>query len=192
VQALGDMTSLPLLWWTARSIGLVSYAALVLAVLFGVMVGARGAGGLVAPPVVRELHGRWALAAVVLALIHVLAVVVDPRSGVSPLAVVVPLASSVRTGPVALGTVALLGLLVVYGSTLMMKRLPLVVWRAVHASAFGVLLLGALHGVTAGADAAAPSVRALLLGSLAAVMGMVVLRVLVALRPGQATPTGRA
>ena len=36
----------PALWWSARALGLVAYLALALSTLFGVMVSAKGAGGL--------------------------------------------------------------------------------------------------------------------------------------------------
>lgn len=175
------MAEVPWLWWLARSAGLVAQLALALTVLFGVLTGARGGRGLVAMPVVRELHARWSVAVLLFTAVHVAAVLLDRHAGVSAWTLILPFASSVRTGPLALGTVAWLGLLTIHATTRWMRHLPPMVWRAVHALAFGVLLLGALHGLTAGTDAAVPGVRAWLIGPLAAVVGAVVVRVLSAL-----------
>ncbi|TNF26154.1 MAG: hypothetical protein EP329_21720 [Deltaproteobacteria bacterium] len=170
----------PALWWSARALGLVAYVALALSTLFGVLVSARGAGGLLDKATTVALHNRWALAALVATALHVLAIVVDPEAGVSPLAAVVPLASTRLTGPVALGTLAGLGMAVIAITTALSRRLPRWMWRATHASAFGVLLLSLVHGLTAGTDTRAPGVQALYLVTAAAIVGAVVQRVLLA------------
>lgn len=172
--------SFPLMWWAARALGLVAQLALWMSVLFGVFVGARGAGGVIETPWVRELHLRWSLASIVLVVLHVLAVVVDPFAGVGPWAAWIPMASPVRTQGVTLGTFALLGMGAVYGATTVMKRLPPGVWRAVHGLSFGVFLLAMLHGLGAGTDAQDPAVRGVLIGSAVVVAGAAVQRVLLA------------
>lgn len=170
----------PALWWAARALGLLAYLALALSTLFGVLVSAKGAGGLLDKATTVALHNRWALAAVVATTLHVLALVIDPRSGVSPWAAVVPGASSRLTGPVALGTLAGLGMAVIAVTTALSRRLPRWAWRATHASAFGVLLLGLVHGVSAGTDAGSPWVGGLYLVTAAAIVGAVVQRLLLA------------
>jgi sulfoxide reductase heme-binding subunit YedZ len=171
---------LPLMWWGARALGLVAQLAMWMSVLFGVFVGAKGAGGVVETPWVRELHLRWSLASIVLVALHVLFVVTDPFAGVGPWAALIPMASPIRTQGVALGTFAMLGMAGVYGATTVMKRLPPGVWRAVHGLSFGVFLLALLHGLEAGTDASDPAVRGMLLGSAVVVAGAAVQRVLLA------------
>lgn len=172
----------PALWWSMRALGLVAYLALWLSALFGVFVSAKGAGGLLNKATTVALHNRWALAALVATTLHVLAAIVDPLAGVSPLAVAVPLASATLTGPMALGTLALWGIAVIALTTALSRRLPRWAWRAAHASAFGTLLLALVHGVTAGTDTASPVVRGLYLVTSALLVGAVIQRVLLTRR----------
>lgn len=170
----------PLMWWSARALGLLALVALWLSVLFGVFMAGKGAGGLVSKPAVALLHSRWALAAQVATALHVLLVVVDPVSGVTPLAALVPLTSATLTGPVALGTFALWGLALLLLSTALSHKLNKTAWRAVHASAFGSFLLALVHGITAGTDAASPPVRILYTLTTALILAAIIQRLLLA------------
>jgi len=190
----------PLLWWADRAFGLLAYLALWLSTFFGVLVGSRGAGGLLAPATMTALHRRWATAAIATLAVHIVLVVGDRVSGVSVLGALIPLASGRLTGPVALGTLATWGLLLLIASSAM-PSLPRWVWRASHATAFGTWVLALVHGLTAGTDASSPVVQAIYLGTGAALVGALVQRVLLAMhdkaRParaeraarGQANPT---
>lgn len=173
----------PAMWWAARSLGLLALVALWLSVLFGVFMAAKGAGGLLGKPGVALLHQRWALAAQVATVLHVLLIVADPVSGVTPLAALVPMTSATRTGAVALGTFALWGLIVLLVTTALSKRLSKAAWRAVHASAFGTFLLATVHGATAGTDSAAPAVVGLYVATTVLIVAAIVQRLLLAWRP---------
>lgn len=179
----------PLLWWTARALGLVAYVALWLTSLFGVLLSSRGGGRFDIATIV-ELHNRWALAAIVATALHVLAVVGDPVSGVTPLAVAIPLASAKLTGPVALGSLALWAMAIIALSTALARHLPRWIWRAVHVSAFGTLVLALVHGLSAGTDTSEPLVRGLYLATAALMLGAVTQRLLLAWRDGS-TPRQR-
>jgi hypothetical protein len=173
----------PAMWWAARAFGLLAYVALWASALFGVLLAGRGAGGLLDRAVVLDLHDQWALAALVATALHVLAVLGDPRAGVGPLAALVPLTSTTLRGPVALGTFALWGMAAVAVSTALVPRLPPRAWRAIHATAFGTLVLALAHGATAGRDAGSAAVRALYAGSVAVLLGAVLQRLALAARP---------
>ena len=175
VAAGGDT---PLLWWSARVLGLLAYVALWLSNLFGVFVAGRGAGDLLDQATVMELHKRWALAALATTALHVLVVVGDPASGVTPLAALIPMASSTLRGPVAVGTLALWGMAAIAGSTALYGTIPRWGWRAIHASAFGTYVLALVHGVTAGSETGVPAVQALYVGTAAVLLGAVVHRTL--------------
>jgi hypothetical protein len=155
----------PVMWWSARALGMVAYVALWLASLFGVLVGGRGAGGRFDRATVMQLHDRWALAALASTGLHVLMVVGDFRSGVSPLAVFVPGISERLAGSVTLGTVALYGVVSVALTTYFADRVPRVVWRATHSAAFGTYLLALFHGIFAGSESSVPIVRAFYVGT---------------------------
>lgn len=154
----------PALWWIARASGLLAYVALWLSTVFGALLASRGAGGLLAPHAVLELHTRWALAAVLATAVHVLAVVGDAASQVSPLVTVAPLGAALtppglRQG-VAFGVLALWGMTLIGGSTALLRKLKRSTWRAIHAAAFGVFALAMAHGLTAGSESSLPLVRA--------------------------------
>jgi predicted ferric reductase len=165
---------------------MLAYVALWLSTLFGVLVGSRGAGGLLDRATVIQLHSRWALVALAATGLHVLTVVGDPYSGISPLAVFVPGVAQKLTVPVTLGTFALFGLTSLGVATFLADRIPKTVWRAIHATAFGTYLLALAHGVFAGSETQVPAVRALYLGTAAMLVAAFVQRVLLSLRP--ATP----
>lgn len=166
----------PVMWWTMRSLGLLAYVALWLSTLFGVLVARKG--GLLNRAIVLELHSRWSVAAMALTALHVVLAVADPRSGVTPLAALLPLVSKKLTGAMAVGTLALWGLLIIAATTAVHRRLPRWVWRAVHASAFGTFVLALVHGVAAGTDTQSTLVRGMYLGTAAVLLCAVVLRVL--------------
>lgn len=170
----------PAMWWAARALGLLAMVALFLSVLFGMFVSERGGGGLLDKGAVIHLHGRWALAAEVATVGHVLAVVVDPWSGVTPLAALVPATSATLTGPIALGTFAVWGLGLLVVTTAIGKKLSRTAWRAVHATAFGTFVLALVHGITAGSDLGSPVVRGLYLVTAALLVGAVAQRLLLA------------
>ncbi|MFO0745287.1 MAG: hypothetical protein U1F43_06350 [Myxococcota bacterium] len=177
----------PVMWWAARATGLLAVVALWLSVVFGVFMAGRGAGGLLPKPAVALLHARWAVAAQVATALHALCVVADPMSGVTPLAVALPLASATLTGPVALGTLALWGVVVLLVTTALARRLSKTVWRASHASAFGTFLLATVHGASAGSDAATPAVRGLFVITSALLVAAIVQRLLLARRTARLT-----
>ncbi len=179
VEALAA-PGVPAMWWAARAFGLLAYVALWLSVLFGVFTSSKGAGGLLDKATIVHLHGRWAVAAQIATVLHVLAIVFDPNAGVAAYATLVPFASATLTGPTALGTLALWGLALLLVTTALSRRLSRVAWRAVHASAFGTFLLALMHGITAGTDTRALPVKVLYLATTGLLVAALVQRLLLA------------
>jgi predicted ferric reductase len=97
--------------------------------------------------------------------------------------VFLPGASAVLTAPVTLGTIALYGVVILGLTTYLADRIPKAVWRAVHATAFGTYLVALAHGVLAGSESQLPAVRALYVGTAAVLLGALVQRVLLTLKP---------
>lgn len=176
----------PVLWWASRATGFVAYGALALSVLFGVLISSKGSGGLVSRKAVMDLHQQWTLSAVVATVLHIVTTVFHAEAGVTPWATVIPFASRTLTGPVAIGTVAFIGMAVIAATSWWRKRVPYAAWRAIHALAFGVMVLALAHSVTAGTDTAMPAVRWMYIGTAAVLLGAIVTRVLVALRDRRA------
>jgi methionine sulfoxide reductase heme-binding subunit len=167
----------PGMWWANRSLGLLSYVALWFSVLFGVLLaGGEVTKGLFDRAIVLELHRVWSVASLAITAAHIVLAVSDPHGGVSALALLVPWASQTRTGAIGLGTVASWGLIAIALTTALHARVPRLVWRAVHASAFGSFLLALAHGFAAGTDTASPTVRALYVGTSAVLLAAVLWR----------------
>lgn len=145
------MTDVPVLWWSARAMGFVGFAALLTSILSGLMISARG-GGLMSVRTASDLHQEATLMALIAAALHGALIVVDPHADVSPLALLIPFASARLTVPVAFGTVALLGLGLLWGSSQLRVRIGPAVWRGLHASAFATWMLGGLHAAWAGSS----------------------------------------
>lgn len=179
----------PLLWWAGRAFGFLAFVALALSVVFGTLVSARG-GGLISSKWATDLHQQWTLAAMIATVAHVAVLVLHAESGVTPWAALVPFASARLTGPIALGTVALLGLVLVTVSSWLRRAIPYTAWRAIHGLAFGVAVLALAHSVTAGTDTNTPAAAVLYVASTAAVLGAVSVRLLRALasRPRRRHP----
>lgn len=171
---------LPLLWWSARTLGIVATVALSLSIVFGLQLGGKSAA-LLPPAVTLALHQRWTLVSLLATAGHVLAVVVDDNARVGPLSVILPFASAQLRGPVALGTLALWGLALIAVSTALSAHIPRPVWRALHGLAFGAFALSVMHAATAGTDVWSPVVLLLVGGGLVLVLGGVFQRVLLGL-----------
>lgn len=177
LSALADGVArdVPLMWWATRSLGLLAYVAAWLSTVFGILVAKKGT--LLDRALVLELHSRWSVAAVVVTALHVVLAVGDPRSGITPLAALVPFVSEKLTGAMALGTLAVWGMLLVSVTTAVHRSLPRWVWRAVHASAFGTFVLGFAHGVAAGTDTQSVVVRGMYIGTAVVLAGALAYRI---------------
>ncbi len=149
----------PVLWWAGRSSGFVAYLALWLSMLFGTLASAKST--LIDRKLTMELHRQWSLAAVIGTVAHIVLVVVNEHSELSWLAAVVPFTAERLTGAMALGVFAVWGLALVEVTSLIQRALPYGVWRAIHALAFGTMLLALVHSVVAGSDTGVLAVRAL-------------------------------
>ena len=86
---------------------------------------------------------------------HIVSVVIDPYAGVGVAGALVPGLSSYRSAPVALGTLALDGLLVTGLTARYTKLLPAGAWLTIHRAGLAVFVAGWLHGLLAGTDSIA-------------------------------------
>jgi sulfoxide reductase heme-binding subunit YedZ len=154
-------TEAPLQWWASRSTGFVAYVALWLAMMAGLMISSRGLDGLLNRKLVLELHQQWTLVAMLATLAHVALIVTDAYVDVSWRAAAVPGSSMYMPGPMALGTIAIWGLVLLSLSSWLQRRLSYTLWRVVHASAFGTFLVAIAHGVVAGTDSSSIGAQAL-------------------------------
>jgi len=146
------------LWWyIARSTGIVAWALVAAAVIWGLLLSTRLLNGRPAPKWLLDLHRHLGGIAVAFTGLHLAGLVADNYSHFGPADLLVPFANTWKPLPVALGVVAMYLLVAVEGTSLAMKRMPRRWWRWIHLTSFGVFWLGTIHGITAGTDAGNPA-----------------------------------
>jgi predicted ferric reductase len=158
------------LWWhLSRASGIIAWLMLTATVLWGIASSAdlfhrrRRVAWIV------DLH-RWLGGLTVgFVALHLAALVADSYVHFGPADLFVPFASDWKPLPVALGVVALWGLVVVQGTSLAIRRLRRRTWHTVHLAGYGVFVLGSFHGITAGTDATQPMYVATTAASMLAV-----------------------
>jgi methionine sulfoxide reductase heme-binding subunit len=171
------MSDLPWTWFVMRSSGLVAVGLLTVSVVLG-LIGPR------LRPAARltsiGVHRASSVAGTLLLAAHIGLAILDPWIVLDwPAAFVPGIASWERWG-VALGALAVDLLLVVIITTATRMRAPRL-WRRAHLLAYPVWVLAVGHGLLVGTDAAA--MRALAIGSTAAVLAGVAIRLLVRTGP---------
>jgi DMSO/TMAO reductase YedYZ heme-binding membrane subunit len=182
-----------LAWYIARGSGLVAWALLAAAVLWGLLL----ASGMVPKKPKRawwlDLHRFLGGTAVAFTFVHVAALIADNYATFGPAEILVPLASEWRPWPVAAGVVTLYLLVAVEVTSLLLPRVPHRIWRKTHYLSFALFALATWHLVGAGSDAAGWPVRLVVLSTCAAVVFLTLMRVLTPKKPrAAAAPAARA
>lgn len=159
-----------ILWFAARGAGIVSLLMLTASAAFGlVTVTCFQAAGW--PRFLNyELHRRVSLLSVAFLGTHIAAAILDPYTKLG-LAALLPLASSWKPVPVALGVIALYLVMALIATSLLRRHLPQRTWRLVHWSSYAMWPLALAHTVAAGTDALAPWMLAVDAACLAVVAG---------------------
>jgi predicted ferric reductase len=159
----------PEIWWyLARATGLVAWALAVGSLLLGLALATRAMGPKPNGPWLLALH-RWLGGLTVLFVAaHIGALIADSFVAFDLVDALVPFAAGWKPGAVAWGVVAFWLLLAIEVTSLLMRRIPKRIWRAVHLSSYGLAVAATLHGVTAGTDVGNPAVAWTVLGVVAA------------------------
>ena len=143
------------LWWyTARASGLVAWALLAASMLWGLALTTKAFAGRAAPRWLLDLHRWLGGLAVVFVGFHLVTIVADSYEHFGVADLFVPMASGWHPGDVAWGVVALYLLLAVEVTSLLRRRLPPRLWRAVHRLSIPVFALATVHALLAGTDTA--------------------------------------
>jgi predicted ferric reductase len=139
-------------WYVARASGIVAFVLLVLSLIWGVLLTTRILRPHDRPAWLLDLH-RW-LGGLALTMVglHLTAIVADTYVHFGAADLLVPLASSWRPLPVALGILGLYLLVAIETTSFAMRRLPRRAWRAVHLTSYGLVWLVSLHAGLAGSD----------------------------------------
>ena len=177
-------------WYVARAAGLVSWALLAAATLWGLALSTRALGPRPRPNWLLDLH-RW-LGGTALAFtgVHVIALLLDQYVRFGLVQILVPFASTWHPAAVAWGVVSLYLLIAVELTSLARARISKRTWRRVHAASFVLFVTATLHGLASGTDMRSPLFRLVALAVAALVAGFTAIRVtdLVRSRPEAPTP----
>ena len=144
------------LWFATRGAGVVSLLILTASMCFGMLTVARFWHESWPRFFNLEMHRRISLLSVVFLATHILAAVFDPFTKLGLAAALVPLASSWRPVPVALGVVSLYLFVALMVTSLLRKHVGQRTWRLVHWTSYAMWPLALAHTVTAGTDASTP------------------------------------
>ena len=144
------------LWFATRGAGAVSLLMLTASACLGLVTVTRFEAAGWPRFFNYELHRRISLLSITFLAVHVLAAVLDPFSSLGLGAALVPLASSYRPVPVALGVIAVYLFVALIASSLLRKHVGRRTWRAIHWISYAMWPMALLHGITAGTDTFTP------------------------------------
>jgi predicted ferric reductase len=140
-----------MIWYVARSSGLLAYLLLSSSVVVGVLMAGRA--HFTWPRfAVEEVHRFLAILTGVFVVIHGSALLLDNVVPTTLYQELVPFASHYRPFAVGLGVTAAELMAAVGISNAFRKRLPRTVWRRVHYLTLAVWVLATGHGLLAGTD----------------------------------------
>ena len=134
-------------WYVARAAGITSWAFLSASVLIGAGMSTKRVRSLSRSLVT---HRLTAGVGVLLALVHVAAIVLDNFVDIGMFEALMPLASVWRPGPVAWGIFALYLLVLVEVTSLVRRRLPFLRWRRLHIQSYVLFAAMTIHFLSAG------------------------------------------
>lgn len=149
-------------WMIIRGSGIVAFAALSAATIWGLLVSTKLLGKLVKAKPLTWFHESLGIAALAATAVHVGVLSIHEYLDFTWVEILVPGVSDWRSGAVALGVVAFYGLLIVVGSFYVKKHIGQKAWRLVHFSSLGVFLASLIHGITAGTDTQTPLMLSLI------------------------------
>lgn len=135
-----------ILWYASRATGAVSLILFTVAVVVGILTAGRSAVAGLPRAGGQRLHRSLSLVAIAFLTVHIVTAIVDGYVDITWWDVVVPFAAGYDPFWVGLGTVAV-DLLIAIGITSALRRhLPLLLWRAVHLTAYAMWPIALLHG----------------------------------------------
>ena len=139
-----------MMWYAGQATGIVSLVLFTLVMLLGIGVRERARIPGMPRLATVALHRSLSLLAVVFLTAHIVTAIADSFVSISPLAALVPFASSYRPFWVGLGTIAVDLMLALVATSLLRARLGPRTWRAVHWLAYASWPVAVVHGVKLG------------------------------------------
>jgi sulfoxide reductase heme-binding subunit YedZ len=144
-------TQAPAFWFVSRAGGIAAYLLLWFSTAWGVMLSAKGLGGVVSKQVSYTVHNITSWLALGFGAVHAVALLGDRVVPFTGTGVIVPFAANYRPFLTGLGTLSLyLGVIV--AASFYWKRLSHRAWHTIHALSYVMFLAVTVHGVMLGTD----------------------------------------
>lgn len=178
-------------WLLIRGSGLVAFGMLALATIWGLLMSTKLLGRAVKPKGVNWFHESLGIGALLATIIHMVALSIHDYIDFTWTEILVPGRSDWRPVAVALGVVGFYALTLVSLTFYVKSFIGQQAWRTIHNLSFGLFLTTLLHSLFAGTDTSNPVVISLYAATGAAVLILVVIRVLQSRQEAVASPRPR-
>ena len=139
-------------WLLIRTTGLVAYAFLSAAAIWGLLVSTGILGRGTSPKNLTYMHESLSVAAILATIGHIVLIYFDEFIGFALGDLFIPGRAAWRPTAVSLGIVAFYGLSVITASFYVRPKIGQRRWRLLHFASFGVYLSALVHGIAAGTD----------------------------------------
>jgi predicted ferric reductase len=166
------MTTDQFFWVLARVAALSAYASLAIALVTGIALRSAVLDWLGSNRAVRSLHEYTTVLWIPLAILHVVALLLDMTARIGVIDLVVPFHSSYGTLGIGLGALSLDLLLVVTVAALLRRQMNRAWWTWLHRLAYVAFGLIFLHAVLTGTDFSDPAVSAITWATAAALLAL--------------------
>ncbi len=157
--ALLAITGSRLPWYVARAAAITAYVLLTGSLLLGLSITAKTQARGLNRADAFALHEFLSWLAWGFVGLHVAGLRIDTFQPFSHIDVLVPFASSYRTGAVALGIIGLYLLAILVTSFYIRQRIGHRTWRAIHFGSFLLFVVATLHGILAGSSSGTPAMQ---------------------------------
>jgi len=142
----------PYFWYTTRATGLVTMILFTAVVTLGSLVANRVGGTTVGRFELNELHRSVSVVAIVFLALHIATTVMDSFVSTGIISAFIPMTSTYKRVPVALGAVALDLILAVWISSLLKARIANQTWRFIHWFSWLGFATSIVHALLTGTD----------------------------------------
>jgi sulfoxide reductase heme-binding subunit YedZ len=142
-------------WYGVRLFGMLSYLAVALSVIYGLLLSTGVLDAVAHRAVSFTLHQDLAAIGLSLGIVHGALLMLDKTVPYSPVQVLVPFAGPYQPLWVGIGQIALYLMAIVYVSFYARRRIGQRAWRLLHYATFLAFLGATAHGLLAGSDTSA-------------------------------------